>query len=113
MTFPPLANDGFLRRVDIFDADRAFVAREPLAGDKFVALLQRSLNAWILFVAGGDQQEARRAPGLELPAEHALVESLGFGKIVGMNGKEHQIVGHAMPFLESREFRIPTFDGRF
>ena len=47
-------------------------------------------------VAGLDQVEARRAPGLEAPAEHGLVKGDGAVDIVGVDGEGGEIGWHGL-----------------
>ena len=47
-----------------------------------------------LLVSGGDQEKPRRPPGLEFPAEYRFVELLRPRQVIGVNGKEDDIVRH-------------------
>src|SRR5262249_48509212 len=81
-------------RVDIVDRDCAFVAEETLARHHFVALLHRALYAPVILVSRGNQEEARRPPGLESPAEDCSVELLRPRHVISMYREEHDIVRH-------------------
>src|SRR5713101_6967429 len=89
-----IRDNGRPRRVDVRDPKGALIAVHALARHDFVAFLQSSLDSWLFFVAGGDQEETWRSPRLKLPTERFFIEALRPRQVIGMNSKENKVARH-------------------
>src|SRR5262249_21712442 len=85
---PAVGHDCRRGCIDVLDLNRALIAGHAHAGHDLVALLQGALDARVVPVAGGDEEESRGTPGAELPAEDLFVKSAGTRQVVRMNREE-------------------------
>src|SRR5260221_13457706 len=89
--FPTICLGERCDRVRRLDADRALVSDHSLPRHQFASLLEGPLNAGILRSPRMEQVKAWRSPGLELPAEHILVEASGPRQIIGVDREMTQV----------------------
>ncbi len=92
--FPAGRFDGADRLVDIVDADGAFETDRPLPFHRFAPRVHSAQDAGILRVAGVNQVEAGRPPGLESPAEYRFVELSPTAEIVHVDREERDVARH-------------------
>src|SRR5262249_4915940 len=88
--------DGLRDLVHVRHADRALEADHALAGQQLAPALQSAAHG-LWAGAREDLEEPGRTPGLDLPAEHALVEPAGPRHVVGVDREVLQVVRHLAP----------------
>src|SRR5262249_23614444 len=96
--------------VEVVDRDRALEADAALAAHRLLALAERAVDAGVRGRAGVDQVKIRWTPGLEAPAEDALVEAPRALHVVAADVEMGDVVVcHAPTVAYSGLDDLPTF----
>src|SRR5258707_4768440 len=86
----PRGDDG----VEVVHRDRGLEAVQAGSGARLLTPVHEALDARVRLVAGVDQVEAGRPPGLEPPTEHRLVEGARSVDVVHMDREGSEVVCH-------------------